>query len=138
MSHFGRRLTYLALGVAPPLLWILNWLWIGDAYFAGSLLMLAGLMVATISPRPGSNLARMTVAALVAAGTTICWQSFATEQILDGFINSVKRQGSSDLAYAAMTSWFLFGPALCTVHFLWARRCTPNNSSKPTPLRGAA
>ena len=41
-------------------------------------------------------------------------------------------------AYVA-TPWAgLVGVAIAAAVGLWRRRCAPNNSSKPTPLRGAA
>ncbi|GAB2524888.1 hypothetical protein GCM10027188_29800 [Lysobacter humi (ex Lee et al. 2017)] len=42
------------------------------------------------------------------------------------------------LVAVAVFAGLVTGPLACTIHFLVRSRCAPNNSSKPTPLRGAA
>jgi hypothetical protein len=138
MTDFVRRLMYFCLGIAPTILLVLTWLWTGETYVVGSLLVLSGLMVAAVSRLPASTVVRAFVALLTVGGTVICWQSSATQQCLDGILNSIQQLRPGDISYALKTSWVLFGPCLCAAHFTLARGCTPNNSSKPTPLRGAA
>jgi len=138
MRHIVRRIVYLGLGLAPTVLWILAWLWAGDAYFAGSLLMFVSLVIATTSRIPAAKGVRIAVALLTLVGMLICWQSSTTDQFFSGVIHALERQKPGDLGYAVKTSWFLFGPLLCAAHFVARSRCAPNNSFKPKPLRGSA
>ena len=133
MNQRGRRIIYLLFGLAPACL--------GTAFsfFLGPLMLVAlagtfGLFIATAAELPVPGKRYWLLACLLLCGLALALPFGAA--MLHGVLS--KGITTKDFQAMALILWLFVCPSVCALHALWRGRCAPNNSSKPTPLRGAA
>ena len=134
MKQILRRVTYLLFGLQPAL--------IGTAislFFFGPLAIMAiagtfGLTIAMATEFPISRRTYWIMAALLICGLVLTLPIFIWM-----LLEVVTEAGlTKSLTNTVFVSWVILGPVTCAIHALWRSRRAPNNSFKPTPLRGAA
>ena len=133
MKQITRRVIYLLLGVQPALVGTAIMLFVLGPVAVIAAAGLLGLTMATVAQLPVPRKLYRLVSALLICGLILEAPFFlwALHDLLTGGL-------TKSLSNTALVSWVILGPSACALHALMRSRCTPNNSSKPTPLRGAA
>ena len=141
MKQIGRRLAYLAFGVAPTCYVFPLAVAFGGLVLAGAALGLVGLVAATWQHQPVSRRIYGRTALLLVAGIA-AMLPFSLIIIYGTLADFVTASTGTTLATAVRDVvtrlWGFGGPLICAVHYLWRAGCAPNNSFKPKPLRGSA
>ena len=122
-----RRLCYFVFGIAPATLWALGSIFLPIYCSVGIVLFAIGLTVATIRSFPVGAISYW---ALIASGV-IGLLSFIPQNkifIDQGLLLAIRRLAPRDYWYIIKTTWLMFGPALCTLHFIATARRAPNSS----------
>jgi hypothetical protein len=133
MKQIARRVIYLLLGMQPALVGTAIMLFALGPLAAIAVAGLLGLTIATAAQFPVSQKLYRLLSVLLICGLVLEVPFFlwALHDLLTGGL-------TKSLVNTVLVSWVIFGPSACALHALRRSRCTPNNSSKPTPLRGAA
>jgi len=131
MEQLGRRLVYLSLGLVPACLGTVF------SFFLGPLMLVAlagtfGLFIATAAEFPVQGKRYWFLASLLVCGLALAlpFAIFLPAGLLkDGL-------SREDLPTLLLVLWIFVCPSACALHALWHSRRAPNNSFKPSPLRG--
>ena len=131
MNQTVRRISYFLFGFAPACLGVGYASMLGPfviAAIAGAIGLLAACLVRfPVSPKNYGRIAVLLVVGLF----------LATPFGVIFLIGSVPdRLAVEKWPSLALVVWLFFGPIVCAGHFLRTSRRAPNNSFKPTPLRG--
>ena len=142
MKQVGRRGLYLAIGVLPACFGLFFVLALKMyLLWPGALAGAAGVIWATASTFPMGQRAFGRVALLLLLGLlTAAPFSALAVYLAVGDLSQVGVSAILAEPKGGLAPWLLvlLGPVGCALHVLWRGRRAPNNSSKPTPLRGAA
>ena len=131
MEQIGRRLVYLSLGLAPASLGTVF------SFFLGPLMFVAlagtfGLFIATAAEFPIQGKRYWLLASFLICGLALALPigvAFPIGLMKDGFTRD-------DLPSLLLVLWLFLCPSTCALHALGSSRRAPNNSFKPSPLRG--
>ena len=131
MKQIVRRATYSLFGVAPACLGVAYASMLGPfviAALAGAIGLLAACLVRfPVSQKDYGRIAVLLVIGLILA--TPFGAVFLIGSVADGL-------AAEEWRSLGLVGWLFFGPIVCAGHFLRTGRRAPNNSFKPTPLRG--
>jgi len=131
MEQIGRRIAYVPFGLVPACLGC------AFAFFLGQLMLLAlggtlGLFIATAAEFPVQGKRYVIFVTLLVCGLVLALPLgvvFAASLVK-------ARLTSADIPAALLVIWVFFCPSACAIHAIRSSRRTPNNSFKPSPLRG--
>ena len=141
MSQVVRRIIYVAAGVVPAVGASVSAFLLGLMQFwTPSSLGIAGLIWAAVVVFPVPRDTFKRIAPLLVLGLiSVVWFSvIATREFAGGIFDGSRPINALNVSLLSASLLSLLGPAACAFHFLRYARRTPNNSFKPTPLRGAA
>ena len=131
MNQIVRRVIYFLAGAIPASIGV------AFASFAGLLVIAAtagaiGLILASLARFPVPPKGYVSISILLVIGLLGAIPPgayFLFSSLADGV-------SAEEWPSLALIVWLFLGPVVCATHFLFAGRGAPNNSFKPTPLRG--
>ncbi len=141
MTQTWRRLVYFAVGLAPAVFVLPMARAFGGVVHLGAFAGIAGLAIAAVLSFPVSRGSYWISSLLLVCGL-VAMLPFSVVLLYGTLADFVTGSTGVPLVEATrdvlVRHWGFGGPVACAFHFLWRARCAPNNSFKPTSLRGSA